>query len=36
MARMNLHAMKFSKVYPLYVQKVERKKRTCNGFAPVT
>ena len=28
MARMNLHAMKFSKVYPLYVQKVERKGRT--------
>jgi hypothetical protein len=25
MARMNLHAMKFSKVYPLYVQKAERK-----------
>ena len=28
MARMNLHTMKFSKVYPLYVQKVERKGRT--------
>ena len=28
MARMNLHAMKFSKVYPMYVQKVERKGRT--------
>jgi hypothetical protein len=28
MARMNLHAMKFSKVYPLYVQKVERKGRS--------
>ena len=28
MPRMNLHAMKFSKVYPLYVQKVERKGRT--------
>ena len=28
MPRMNLHAMKFSKVYPLYLQKVERKGRT--------
>ena len=28
MARMNLHAMKFSKVYPLYVQKAERKGRS--------
>ena len=28
MARMNLRTMKFSKVYPLYVQKVERKGRT--------
>ena len=28
MARMNLHTMKFSKVYPLYVQKAERKGRT--------
>ena len=28
MARMNLHAMKFAKVYPLYVQKAERKGRT--------
>lgn len=28
MSRMNLHAMKFSKVYPLYVQKVERKGRS--------
>jgi len=28
MARMNLHTMKFSKVYPMYVQKVERKGRT--------
>ena len=28
MARMNLHAMKFSKVYPLNVQKAERKRRT--------
>ena len=28
MARMNLRAMKFSKVYPLYVQKAERKGRT--------
>ena len=28
MARMNLHAMKFSKVYPMYVQKAERKGRT--------
>ena len=28
MPRMNLHAMKFAKVYPLYVQKVERKGRT--------
>ena len=27
MPRMNLHTMKFSKVYPLYVQKVERKGR---------
>jgi hypothetical protein len=25
---MNLHTMKFSKVYPLYLQKVERKGRT--------
>lgn len=30
MGRMNLHAMKFSKVYPLYVQKVERKGRSKN------
>ena len=28
MARMDLRAMKFAKVYPLYVQKVERKGRT--------
>jgi len=28
MPRMNLRTMKFSKVYPLYVQKVERKGRT--------
>jgi hypothetical protein len=28
MPRMNLHTMKFSKVYPLYVKKVERKGRT--------
>jgi hypothetical protein len=28
MPRLNLHAMKFSKVYPMYVQKVERKGRT--------
>jgi len=28
MPRMSLHAMKVSKVYPLYVQKVERKGRT--------
>jgi hypothetical protein len=28
MARMNLRTMKFSKVYPLYVQKAERKGRT--------
>ena len=28
MARMNLHTMKFSKVYPMYVAKVERKGRT--------
>jgi hypothetical protein len=28
MPRMNLHAMKFSKVYPLYVQKAERKGRS--------
>jgi hypothetical protein len=28
MARMNLHTMKFSRVYPLYVQKAERKGRT--------
>lgn len=28
MARMNLHAMKFSKVYPMYVDKAERKGRT--------
>ena len=28
MGRMNLHTMKFSKVYPMYVQKAERKNRT--------
>lgn len=28
MPRMNLHAMKFSKVYPPYVQKAERKGRS--------
>ena len=28
MARMNLRTMKFAKVYPLYVKKVERKGRT--------
>src|SRR5690606_10122331 len=28
MARMNLHTIKFSIVYPMYVQKVERKGRT--------
>jgi hypothetical protein len=28
MARMNLRAIKFSKVYPMYVQKAERKGRT--------
>ena len=28
MPRMNLHTMKFAKVYPLYVAKVERKGRT--------
>lgn len=28
MARMNFRTMKFAKVYPLYVQKVERKGRT--------
>jgi len=28
MARMNVRAMKFAKVYPLYIQKVERKGRT--------
>jgi hypothetical protein len=28
MPRMNLHAMKFSKVYPLYVRKAERKGRS--------
>lgn len=28
MPRMNLHTMKFSKVYPMYVTKVERKGRT--------
>ena len=28
MARMNLHTIKFSKVYPMYVHKVERKGRT--------
>ena len=28
MPRMNLRTMKFSKVYPLYVQKAERKGRT--------
>ena len=28
MARMNLHTMKFSKVYPHYIQKVERKGRS--------
>ena len=28
MARMSISAMKFAKVYPLYVQKAERKNRT--------
>ena len=28
MARMNIAAMKFARVYPLYVQKAERKGRT--------
>lgn len=28
MARMNLRTLKFSKVYPMYVQKVERKGRS--------
>ena len=28
MARMNIRQIKFSKVYPMYVQKVERKGRT--------
>ena len=28
MARMNLRRMKFAKVYPMYVQKAERKGRT--------
>ncbi|MFZ2101167.1 MAG: DUF2200 domain-containing protein [Oricola sp.] len=28
MPRMNIRAMKFSKVYPMYVQKAERKNRT--------
>ena len=28
MARMNIRTMKFSKVYPMYVQKAERKGRT--------
>ena len=28
MARMNIRAMKVSKVYPLYIQKAERKGRT--------
>ena len=28
MARMNVNAMKFSKVYPMYVHKAERKGRT--------
>lgn len=28
MARMNLRTIKFSKVYPMYVQKAERKGRT--------
>ena len=28
MARMNLHTMKFSRVYPLYVQKAERNGRS--------
>ena len=28
MARMNIAAMKFAKVYPMYVQKAERKGRT--------
>jgi hypothetical protein len=27
MARMNLRSMKFSKVYPMYIQKAERKNR---------
>lgn len=28
MAQHNIYAMKFSKIYPLYVQKAERKNRT--------
>ena len=28
MPRMNIRAIKFAKVYPMYVQKVERKGRT--------
>lgn len=28
MARMSLHSMKFSKVYPMYIQKAERKNRS--------
>ena len=36
MPRMNLHTMKFSKVYPLYVRKVERKGRTKDEVDEVT
>ena len=35
MARMNLRTMKFSKVYPLYVQKVKRKGRTADELDEV-
>lgn len=28
MARMNLRALKFSKLYPMYIEKAERKNRT--------
>ncbi|MEO6153218.1 MAG: DUF2200 domain-containing protein [Croceibacterium sp.] len=36
MARMSFRTMKFAKVYPLYVQKVERKGRTKDAVDEVT
>ena len=35
MPRMTLHALKFSKVYPMYVQTVERKGRTTDELDEV-